>query len=196
MSFIYPAAFRREMKEERLLYWPIALSVAWPLAFIMAWSGPFGLALFGAPLVLVFSGLSAAVALALAIDFAVERSWLRFLAALTLPITVLVAALNFGFVWRAGLQAGEYVHFFTMRSIYLSEISKLPTDEPRLVVYNWGGLLLMVSHGVAFDESDEIALPKRERSEAWKKRAHRTDAECVIGDTPVGNHFYLVNLDC
>ena len=179
-----------------MLYWPIVLSVAWPLALILVWSGPFGLSLFGTPLLFVFWGLSASVALVLAIEFAVERNWFRLLAALTLPMTLLVAALNFGFVWRVGHQASEYVHFFVMRPIYLREISKLPADEPRLVVYNWGGLLLMDSHGVAYDESDEIALPERERSEAWKKRAHRTDAECVIGDTPVGNHFYLVGLDC
>jgi hypothetical protein len=115
---------------------------------------------------------------------------------LPLPLTVLVAVLNFGFVWRAGQNVGDYVHFYVMRPIYLSEISRLSTGEPRLMVVNWGGLLPMVSHGVAFDESDELALPARERSEAWKKRAQRTDAECVYAHTPVGGHFYLVSLDC
>jgi hypothetical protein len=83
-----------------------------------------------------------------------------------------------------------------MRPIYLREISKLPTDQPRLVVYNWGGLLPLVSHGVAYDESDEISLPEEKRSAAWRDRAYRTDAQCIRDDTPLGGHFYLVNLDC
>jgi hypothetical protein len=179
------------MKEVLVFYWPIALSVAWPVAFILVWSGPFGLAFFGAPLVLMFWAVSAAVALAVAVGLAIERSWLRSLAMLTLPLTAFVAGLNLEFVWRAGQEAGEYVHFLVMYPTYLSEISRLPTDQPRLMVHNWGGLLL-TSHGVVYDESDEITLPKLKRSEAWNKRASRTDTECVYAYTPVGGHFYFV----
>ncbi len=64
------------------------------------------------------------------------------------------------------------------------------------MVHNWGGFLPTVSHGIVYDESGEVALPSSQRSQAWKKRAHRTDAECVYGYTPVGRHFYLVSLDC
>ena len=179
-----------------MLYWPIALSVAWPVAFILVWSGPFGLAFFGAPLVLMFWATSAGAALVVAIGLAVRRSWLQSLAMSILPLTALVAALNLGFVWRAGQRAGAYVHFCAMLPIYLNEISKLPAGEPRLLVRNWGGLLPMVSHGMVYDESDEVALPSSQQSQAWKKRARGTDAECVYSYTPVGGHFYLVSLDC
>lgn len=182
--------------DDRMLYLPIVLTIVWPLAFIAVWSGPFGLAFFGAPLVLLFWAMSAAVALAVAIGCALGRAWRPCLAMLLLPLTAVLAGLNLQFVWRAGQEAGDYVHFYVMRPLYLSEISRLPADQPRLVVYNWGGLLPMISHGVVFDESDEIALPKGERSDAWKKRADRSEVECVLAYTPVGGHFYLVSLDC
>lgn len=109
-----------------VLCWPIALSVAWPAAFALVWSGPFSLAFFGAPLVLAFWAMSVAVALALAVGLVIERSWLRSLAMLALPLTALFAALNLGFVWRAGQRAGDYVHLCVMLPIlcYASNLSK------------------------------------------------------------------------
>jgi hypothetical protein len=195
MNFINPGAFRPDVKGGHVIYWPIVLSILWPLAFIAAWSGPFSWTV-GVWFVLLFWGLSASVALVFAIDFAAKRNWLRVSAMLPLPLTIILAIANFGGLWRAGQIAGDYVHFYVMRPIYLREISKLPSDGPRLVVYNWGGLLPLVSHGVAYDESDEVGLPKEKRSAAWQDRANRTDAECIVGDTPLGSHFYLVNLDC
>jgi len=110
-----------------------------------------------------------------------------------LPVTALVAGQNVERVWRAGQDAGAHVHFFVMRPIYLREISNLSGNEPRLMVYNWGGAFLR-SSGVVYDQSDEIAA--EHPSDAWKKRADKTDLACPFGSTPIGHHFYFVSFDC
>jgi len=179
----------------RVLFWSITFSIAWPALFILVWSGPLELWLVGAPMVLLFWALTASFALALLVGFALGRHWLWCLATLPLPLTALLAFLNLGLTWRAGQVAGDYIHFLAKYPHYHSEISALPADEPRLFVDNWGGFL-SVSHGLVYDESDEITKPMAERSEAWKKRADRTEAECVYGYMPIGGHFYLVGFDC
>jgi len=180
----------------RILFWSIVLSIAWPAIFIFVWAGPPELWIVGAPMVLVLWALTACFALALVAAFAVEKNWAWCLAASPLPLTAFLAALNLGIVWRAGQFAGDYVHFLAKYPSYRSEISRLPAAEPRFLVDDWGGFLSMVSRGLVYDESDEIARPATEQSEAWKKRTSRTLASCVYGYTPIGGHFYLVALDC
>lgn len=180
----------------RILFWSIVISIAWPAIFILAWAGPSVFWLVGLPLILLSWATTAFFALALVVGSALGRNWRWCLATLPLPLTTLLAFLNLGFVWSAGQFAGDYLHFIVKYPRYISEISALPAGEPRLVVDDWGGVLPMVSHGLVYDESDEIIKPIEERSEAWKKRAGRTIAECVYGYTPIGGHFYLVSLDC
>jgi hypothetical protein len=182
-------------RPDRILYWPIILSVAWPIAFILAWAGPFDLSFYGGPLVIALWALSAGVATLICLAWLYLRTWRRFLSTIVLPLTALVAGLNPGFAWRAGQGAGDYVHFYAMLPIYLIEISKLPTDEPRFMFQDWGGFLA-VSRGVVYDASDEITRPATERSDAWKRRAALTDANCVYGYTPIFGHFYFVGHDC
>ena len=183
-----------DANSDRVLHWPILLSVAWPLAFVLVWSGPLGLIDFlGAPLILMAWGASAVSGALLCVGWIAQRAWRRSLSIMILPVTTLVAALNPSFIWRTGQELGAYVHFYAMRPFYLMEIAKLPISEPRLLVYNWGGELLR-SSGVAYDESDEIA--SEHPSQNWLKRAGRTDLACRFGYTAMGNHFYLVEFDC
>jgi hypothetical protein len=203
MISIGRAAFARKdneavmarMTRDRVLFWSVVLSIACPAIFILVWSGPPELWIVGTALVLGFWAMSASFALALLVGFALGRRWLWCLAALPLPLTALLAFLNIGLTWRAGQVAGDYIHFLAKYPHYRSEISALPSGEPRLLVDNWGGVFI-VSHGLVYDESDEIAKPDAERTEAWKKRASRTEAECVYGSTPIGGHFYFVGLHC
>jgi hypothetical protein len=183
-----------DVARNRILVWSIVLSVAWPVIFVLSWSGS-DAPLIGAPVILLLWAATALLALTLAVGFALGRSWLWCLAASPLPLTALVALLNIGWVWRAGQIAGDYVHFVVRYPSYISEISNLPSDQPRLIVDDWGGFS-PGSHGLVYDESDEITKPMAERSEAWRKRARRTEAECVYNYRPIGGHFYLVALDC
>jgi hypothetical protein len=183
-------------RTDRVLYWPVILCVAWPVAFILTWAGPFDLAFYGGPLVIALWALSAGIATLICLAWLYLRTWRRFLSTMILPLSALIAALNPQFVWRTGQWAGDYVHFYAMLPIYLIDISRLPTDEPRFMLQNWGGFFPVVSHGIVYDESDEITKPTAEQSEAWKKRTKPTDADCVYGHTPIGHHFYFVALDC
>lgn len=183
---------------DRILYWPIVLTVVWPIALILVWVGPFNLAFFlGAPLVLLLWAGSAVDALVRCAISAHGRAWRRVLSTAILPLSGVIACLNYGFVLGTTQYQGTYLRFLAMRPFYLREISKLPADEPRLKLFYWGGFLL-TSHEILYDESDEIVLPEDERSEAWSRRAAQTDAgDCpLLGYSTLGNHFYLVTFHC
>ena len=79
-----------------------------------------------------------------------------------------------------------------MRQSYLEDVSELPTGEPRLKYWSWGGF--SIGHGVVYDESDEIGQP--ERSPAWKSRVKDTELICGVSGEPLGDHFYLVRVGC
>ena len=187
-----------EATADRLLYWPIVLSITWPVAFFLVWSGLFDLFGFLGPYMVLMLWLSSAVAaVIMAIAWIGERTWRRVLSTMILPLSAFVifslstlVAPHFDFLSPATRVLADRVHFAIMRPIYLSEISRLPTDEPRLMVRNWGGEFLH-SRGIVYDESDEIT--SKHPSEAWKNRADRTDAGCVIGYTPMGDYFYFVS---
>ena len=166
------------------------------MIFVLVCSGPFKLLVIGAPLVILFWAVSAAATLFIATAYAYDRAWRRLLSLMIFPLITLVGGLNLGFVWWTGMELGSYVHFFVMRPVYLREISKLPSDEPRLVLFYWGGLFHK-SNEVVYDESDEITLPWDTQSKSWMKRAARTDAECpVLGCISMGDHFYIVTFNC
>ncbi len=205
MSSINPDEFHRDSEglsvelpaaADRIVYWPIINAVGWPLIFVLVWSGPLMLLVVGAPLVLLLWALLAVAVLFDAAMRAQARQWRGFLSIMVFPLITLVAVLNLGFVWRSGQELGSYIHFYVVRPAYLREISKLPSNEPRLKLFYWRGWML-TSTEVVYDESDEITLPWDTQSESWLKRAARTDAECpVLGYTSMGGHFYIVTFDC
>jgi hypothetical protein len=50
-------------------------------------------------------------------------------------------------------------------------------------------------HLAVYDESDEVAWPDRQRSEAWKTRVKGTYLEYGVGQwRAIGNHFYIVRI--
>jgi hypothetical protein len=168
--------------------WPAALTLVWAVAWILICSGPFNLALFGGPIILGLSTLSAVPALALAVGLAIERCWRPLLSVLVLPLAVIIVWLNRDAAWQSAILAGGYVHVIVMRPFYLSRISKLPADERHdPVLFDWGGLT-----SVIFDASDKIA--SLHHSEAWKERAA---LPCDVTQTSsAGGHFYVVRLGC
>ncbi len=179
-------------RDDRILFWPAILAVAGPIAFVLAWAGPFALIMSLVPYYVVLlwmvSGVCAVIA---AVGSVYQRAWRRLLSTLVLPATLLVAAFNAQPFWDAGRLAGDYIHLFVMYPSYRAEIEKEPTNEPRLVLFEWSGGFV-VSFGVLYDESDGITAAHR--SAAWKKRAERVGADRVFGYTPAIGHFYFVGL--
>src|SRR5580704_6165574 len=122
-------------REDRILYWPGVLTIAGPLLFVFVcfiaslftWAGLF--ALFFLPLqalVLTLWGASGLFACMLCLEWAYTRAWRRLLSTLVLALTVVVAALNVKFVWRAGQTGGDYAHLFLMYPKYRTDIAELP----------------------------------------------------------------------
>lgn len=174
--------------------WPITLACCFPLTLIMLWSGPFDLAFFGAPILLVAWGCSALIALGMVIFSVRARNWRRAASMSVLPLATLVATTYAVPLWQFAIECGNSIHFLAMRRSYLEEVSKLPSsDEPRFAVWEWGGF--GVGHAVVYDESDEIELT--EQSSSWKKRVAKTEVGmCGVRGSPLGNHFYLVRTGC
>jgi hypothetical protein len=100
------------------------------------------------------------------------RSWRRVISVLVAPAA---ACVLFVAADAAGVNS-ERIRLELGRRRYLAEIAKLaPTDQPRLKLFDWGqsggaGVNSLIDT-LVYDESDEIALPGKERSAAWRERA-------------------------
>jgi hypothetical protein len=127
-------------------------------------------------------------------------------------ISVLVAPVAAGALFVAADSAGvnsQRIRLEIGRRHYRDEIAKLaPTDEPRLKLFDWGqsggaGVNTLIDT-LVYDESDEISLPARERSAAWRERAGKLCpgtpicamlwalAEKTIIVKRIDGHFYLL----
>lgn len=173
----------------------VAALLAFPAALALSWSSPFSLAFVGAPLLVIAWALTAFWFVADAFVAARAGDRRRALSLLLFPLLTAAAAANGGEIWGRTMQAGEYLHFRSIRNRLLEDIERLPDDGARLMLVNRGGLL--ISHGVIFDETDEILLPETDRSRRWKEKAAKNEIGCgVLGASPVGDHFYIVRLGC
>jgi hypothetical protein len=179
--------------DDRVLYWPMAISVFWPAGLVLVSYGPSDLEVFGAPLLVLLWGISAFYFLVLAIACAIERAWRLLLSVLVLPLTTLIAFLNLGLVWRTASWAGLELHLSIMRPFYLHELSNIPTGEPRLMFFKWWGGITHTD-GLVYDEGDEIA--SGHRSQAWQKKAAQAGFPCDALYAPLGNHFYYITMRC
>jgi hypothetical protein len=97
---------------------------------------------------------------------------------------------------------GEVAHFIAARPSYLKEIRAiLPNGEPRLVVFNRGGMS-WASSGYVYDESDEVTRKEPLRSAFWKAQADKTElgcgyyAEAFPGHLSFTQHWYLASFNC
>jgi hypothetical protein len=104
----------------------------------------------------------------------------------------------------------ERVRFELLKPHYLAEIARIPADEgPRFKIFNWGGTggagVANVFYTLAFDESDEIAVPSTARSTDWLRKVSRlcpgtqmcsilqpNPPDHSVDVTKVSGHFYLV----
>src|SRR5690242_12478655 len=91
------------------IVWAIVLILAGPLSPVLYWT--FAADSFIGMLLLPLSWVMAAiVGLGVAIWAAFTRRWGRTIAASTLPLSLLLAVLNFQKVWFFSMAAGEDIH--------------------------------------------------------------------------------------
>jgi len=102
------------------------------------------------------------------------RRWRRVASVLAAPIA--------GYVIFAGASAAgvnpERVRFEIGKRYYVDQIAALPQiGEPRFKLFDWGGTggagVPNFVYTLIYDESDEISLPRSERSRAWQDRAKK-----------------------
>jgi hypothetical protein len=91
--------------------------------------------------------------------------------------------------------AGDVIHFIAMKSSYDRTISALPAEQrPRL--FDWGGMSF-ASHGLIYDETDQVALPRGRQSADWLAQASHTELSGEgYGVRALWDHYYLADFPC
>ena len=152
------------------LYHGLLLSFWWP--------GPVEVPLFLAFVLIALGYLVAGLAsVRVGIMQAWKGRWSAVLACSIVPaaIAVLIAVPG-AYLTIAGL--ADYVHLAVFGIRYERAVDAATrADGPRYLLFHWNDLAGMLGPdtqvSLAYDESDEFALPDWERSDAWKVRAER-----------------------
>jgi hypothetical protein len=126
-----------------------------------------------------------------------QKEWRRCVLAAILPVVLLIVAFDPVRFVRSCDYAGDVIHFIAMKSSYDRTISALPAEQrPRLVVFDWGGMSF-ASHGLVYDETDQVALPRGRQSADWLAQAGHTELSCEgYGVRPLWDHYYLADFPC
>ena len=79
----------------------------------------------------------------------------------------------------------------------IGKLPPLPADQgPRLVVFDWGGMV-WASTGLVYDETDQVSLPPGRQSADWLARASHSELSCEgYGVQSLWDHYYLVSFPC
>ena len=177
------------------LIWPTILAAALFLVLVALFAIPGSRPLvlfFGVPVVAIFALITNAISCFLAITSLKERRYPRALSALVLPIVCTIAGLNSAATLKRCVAAANAVQFYVGYPYFAHVVSQLPLNSgPRLAVFPMDGFISM-SHGVAFDESDELDLTAGRQTPEWKARVAHTDLRSGDFDAKrIVGHYYL-----
>lgn len=186
--------------------WPVWVAIGLPLLLICLNSTPiapnFVFVVFGIPVLLGMWACLGIWALILSVRYMRHREWSRVVASAVLPLVILVAGVEFREFVHLCNYSGDVLHFIARRSSYLEEIHAIPpAGEPRLLVFNRGGMLWS-SRGYVYDESDEVLREEPLRSASWRLRADQTELSCGYYAEPFPGHFsftqhwYIASFGC
>ena len=185
----------------RLLRWAAAIGLGVPIALIAFAASPLGpnfiYVVVGIPVLLFLWVIAGLVALIVSIRSAMRKEWRRCVMATILPVVLLIVAFDPVRFVRSCDYLGDVIHFIAMRSTYDRTIAALPADQrPRLAVFDWGGMSF-ASHGLVYDESDQVALPRGRQSTDWVAKASHTELSCEgYGVQALWDHYYLADFPC
>lgn len=186
---------------DRWVVWPLLVTLGVPTALVVRRATPLGpdfwYVILGIPGLLLVWATVALYAMVRAIISVRRATWRTAASMAVLPAVVLALAPVPATVLRGCHLVGDLIHFEMMRSQYSAAVKAMPsTGQPKLAVFNWGGML-WASTGVVYDESDEVVLPPAQQTPAWQLRAANTDLSCDGYIThSLGNHFYLASFRC
>ena len=186
--------------------WPVWVSLGLPLLLVALNSTPiatdFAFVIIGIPVLLGIWACLGIWALILTVRHMRRREWSRALASALLPLVILGAGLRFWRFIHLCNDGGDVVYFIAERSSYLEKIRTVPPNgEPRLLVFNRGGMI-WASQGYVYDESDEVVRDEPLRSANWKARSDNTELSCGYYAQPFPGHFsftqhwYLASFNC
>lgn len=183
-------------KKRRWPRWPWLILAAYFLLVFgcNAFAASFATSFLIVILVFVWIGLVFVMAVVGAIRFK-DKQPERAVAAVLPPVLVSLMLLSTPLAeW-----AGDWASFYRLRSSLQSKVDQAPgDDQQKLIVFLTDGFLDS-GHGYAYDGSDELRLPAGTQSEAWKKRAYRTEFEDMcFGASHITGHYYsfVVNHGC
>jgi hypothetical protein len=185
----------------RLLRWAAAIGLGVPIALIAFAASPLGpdfiYVVVGIPALLLLWVIAGLIALIVSVRSAPRKEWRRCLIAAILPVVLLIVALDPVRFIRSCDYIGDVLHFVVLKPYYDRQIAAIPTDQrPRLVVFDWGGTA-WASHGLIYDETDQISLPRGGQSAAWLTQASRTELACEgYGVQALWDHYYLADFPC
>ena len=156
----------------------------------------------GIPLLMSMWACLGIWALILTVQRMRRREWSLAVASAILPLVILCVGLRFWQFIQLCNDGGDVVHFIAERSSYLKKVPATPPNrEPRLLVFNRGGMV-WASRGYVYDESDEILREEPLRSAGWRARADGTELSCGYYARPFPGHFafaqhwYLASFAC
>lgn len=180
----------------------LIMAIGVPLSLVILAASPLGTnfvyVMMGIPgLLLLWAGAGIWSAV-LCVLYARRRRWRLSLGAAVLPVVVIVVAFHLLSFIQHSNYAGDVLHFVLARPYYDRKIASLPAnDQPRLAVFNWGGMV-WASRGLVYDESDEVALPPGQQSAAWLANPYRAELACQGGVSvrPLWSHYYLASFPC
>jgi hypothetical protein len=180
--------------------WMVATGLGVPLALIVFAASPLGTnfiyVMVGIPALLLAWVIAGVGALVVCVRSAIRKDWRRCVVASALPVVLLVVALDpFGFV-RSCNYVGDVIHFIAAKPSYDREIAALLADRrPRLVVFDWGGMV-WASSGLVYDETDQVSLPSGRQSADWLAEASHSELSCGYGVQSLWDHYYLASFAC
>jgi hypothetical protein len=179
-----------------LPYWAVGV----PVSLVLIEASPLGAnfiyVIAGIPLLLLLWAVAACGSLFLFIQFAARRSWKSSIAYAILPAVAFFACLNPDNFVRGYIYVGDLLHFAVARPYYDSIVAELPDDQPRIAVFNWGGMV-WASRGVVYDETDEVDRPAGQQSVVWRSSPRLAELGCGgFRARRLWSHYYLVNFPC
>ena len=186
--------------------WPLWLAIGLPLLLIALSSTPiapnFAFVMIGVPVLLAIWGVFGVWSLMLIVRHIRRREWSYLVSSAALPLAIFAASLWPWQFLHLCNNGGDIGYFIMKRSFYLKETAITPPKgEPRLIVFNRGGML-WASRGYVYDESDEIMRNQPLQSTSWRARADGTELTCGYhaqafpGHFSFSQHWYLASFNC
>jgi hypothetical protein len=192
---------RDPMPQQRLPPVLFYISVGVPLALVLLAASPVGNEFFyviaGIPLLLTIWLGAACWSLIICIASAMQRGWRSSLKFAVAPIAALIVCFYPVTFVRGAIYLGDVLHFTAAYPYYQRVVAqKAGEGAPRIIVFNWGGMV-WASSGVVYDDSDEVSLPAGTQSAKWLASPDLAELGCGgFRARPLWSHYYLVFFPC